>query len=33
VVEDEEGRRFWVYRQGLYGGAVLPAWYLHGFFP
>jgi protein ImuB len=34
-VEDSEGRRFWVYREGLYGGsnaAVAPRWYLHGFF-
>jgi len=31
-VEDEEGRRFWVYRLGLYGGAVMPTWYLQGFF-
>lgn len=33
VVEDEEGRRFWVFRLGLYGGAVPPGWYLHGLFP
>lgn len=33
VVEDEAGRRFWVYRQGLYGTEELPTWYLHGFFP
>lgn len=32
VVEDAEGARFWVYRQGLYGGARLPRWYLHGLF-
>lgn len=31
-VEDEAGRRFWVFRLGLYGGPILPAWYLHGFF-
>lgn len=31
-VEDEEGRRFWVFRLGLYGGPTLPSWYLHGFF-
>ena len=33
IVEDEAGRRFWVFRQGLYGGTVPPVWYLHGFFP
>lgn len=31
-VEDEDGRRFWVFRLGLYGGPDLPVWYLHGFF-
>jgi protein ImuB len=33
VVEDEEGRRFWVFRLGFYGGPTPPRWYLHGFFP
>jgi len=32
VVEDNDGHRFWVFRQGLYGGPTLPSWYLHGFF-
>jgi protein ImuB len=32
AVEDQAGHRFWVFRLGLYGGAVLPSWYLHGFF-
>jgi protein ImuB len=32
IVEDETGRRFWVFRQGFYGGPVHPSWYLHGFF-
>ena len=32
VVEDEAGRRFWVYRQGLFGADEPPTWYLHGFF-
>ncbi|KKB08304.1 hypothetical protein VE26_13935 [Devosia chinhatensis] len=32
VVEDNEGRRFWVFRQGFYTGPVAPVWYLHGFF-
>jgi protein ImuB len=32
-VEDSEGRRFWVYRDGLYGATEPPRWFLHGFFP
>jgi protein ImuB len=32
-VEDSEGRRFWVYRDGLYGATAAPSWFLHGFFP
>lgn len=32
VVEDDGGRRFWVFRVGLYGASALPRWYLHGFF-
>lgn len=32
VVEDEDGRRFWVFRVGLYGAERAPSWYLHGFF-
>jgi len=24
--------RFWVFREGLYGGERLPRWYLHGVF-
>jgi protein ImuB len=33
-IEDEDGRRYWVFRGGLYqeGAAELPAWYLHGVF-
>ncbi|MCT4495501.1 Y-family DNA polymerase [Bosea minatitlanensis] len=32
-VEDAEGRRFWLYRIGVYGvGAVPPRWFLHGLF-
>ena len=39
-IEDEEGRRFWIFRDGLYGseladekGEPLPAsWYVHGLF-
>ena len=32
-VEDVAGRRFWLYREGLYGAAEPPRWFLHGFFP
>ena len=34
-VEDGEGRRYWLFRAGLYGDAQVPGapnWYLHGFF-
>lgn len=32
-VEDGAGRRFWLYREGLYGGeASRPRWFLHGLF-
>ncbi len=32
-VEDDEGRRFWLFREGFYGGeAASPRWYLHGLF-
>ncbi|MCA3254120.1 MAG: DNA polymerase Y family protein, partial [Alphaproteobacteria bacterium] len=32
-VEDAAGRRFWLFRHGLYGAeAETPAWYLHGLF-
>jgi protein ImuB len=31
-VEDSQGRRFWLYREGLYGGEEPPRWFLHGFF-
>ena len=31
-VEDTEGRRFWLYREGLYRPAAAPAWFLHGIF-
>ncbi len=32
-VEDEAGRRFWLFRQGLYGEGGQPRWFLHGVFP
>ena len=32
-VEDEEGRRFWLFRHGLYGRETgAPIWYVHGLF-
>jgi protein ImuB len=31
-VEDSEGRRYWLYRDGLYGEAEAPRWFLHGLF-
>lgn len=31
-VEDARGRRFWIFRHGLYGGKAEPVWYLHGLF-
>lgn len=31
-VEDEAGGRFWIYRQGLFGGAQAPKWWIHGLF-
>jgi protein ImuB len=33
LVEDESGRRFWVYREGFYeGGVSAPRWFVHGLF-
>jgi protein ImuB len=31
-VEDEDGRRFWLFRAGLAGGNRPPRWYVHGLF-
>jgi protein ImuB len=31
-IEDTEGRRFWVYRDGAYQPDKTPRWYLHGLF-
>jgi protein ImuB len=31
-VEDEEGRRFWLFRAGLHGGDRKPRWFIHGVF-
>jgi protein ImuB len=33
LVENEAGRRFWIYREGLYGRETSsPRWFVHGFF-
>ena len=32
-IEDESGRRFWVFRAGLYESSETPRWFLHGLFP
>ncbi|WP_244519971.1 MULTISPECIES: DNA polymerase Y family protein [unclassified Ensifer] len=31
-VEDERGRRFWLFREGHYGGPTQPRWFMHGVF-
>ena len=31
-VEDSDGRRFWLYRAGLYQATPAPRWFLHGMF-
>lgn len=31
-VEDRQGRRFWLFRQGLYGENEEPRWFIHGLF-
>ena len=31
-VEDEDGRRYWLYREGLDRPDVPPTWFLHGLF-
>lgn len=32
VAEDDGGRRFWVFREGVYGVTEPPRWFVHGFF-
>ena len=32
IVEDEEGKRYWVYRLGHYTADAVPRWFIHGFF-
>ena len=31
-IEDRRGRRFWIFRHGLYSEADAPHWYIHGLF-
>jgi protein ImuB len=33
LVEDESGKRFWLYREGVYGKDASQRWFLHGLFP
>jgi protein ImuB len=32
AIEDERGRRYWLYREGLYG-ETQPRWFVHGLSP
>ena len=32
IAEDENGRRFWLFREGLYAPGVTQRWYMHGVF-
>ncbi|WP_059151797.1 Y-family DNA polymerase [Novosphingobium barchaimii] len=32
-IEDGKGRRYWIFRSGLFGETPGPRWYLHGLFP
>ena len=32
-IEDGAGRRYWIFRHGLYHEAEAPRWYMHGLFP
>lgn len=32
AVEDEEGKRYWLFRSGHYNETTSPKWFLHGFF-
>jgi protein ImuB len=29
-IEDEQGRRYWIFRDGLYGESETPKWFVHG---
>ena len=32
IVEDGSGRRFWLFREGLYAPGIVQRWYMHGVF-
>ena len=32
IAEDESGRRFWLFREGLYAAGATQRWYMHGIF-
>jgi protein ImuB len=32
AVEDDEGRRYWIFRSGHYSENMTPLWFIHGFF-
>jgi protein ImuB len=32
LVEDKAGRRFWLYREGLWRDTAAPRWFVHGLF-
>jgi protein ImuB len=32
IAEDHTGRRFWIFRLGLYGSDLPPMWFMHGLF-
>jgi protein ImuB len=32
-VEDDQGHRFWIYREGHYAGDTTPRWFMHGVLP
>lgn len=32
IAEDDAGRRFWIFREGLFEVAASPRWFMHGFF-
>jgi protein ImuB len=33
LVEDEQGQRFWIYREGVYRASERQRWFMHGMFP
>jgi protein ImuB len=32
AVEDEDGKRYWIFRSGHYSEDMIPQWFIHGFF-